>query len=232
MKANSKQTQVRGFVLKAGICALAMTASALASAQTAGSWLVKVGYNQITPKVTSGDLSAPALPGSKIDIGSNSQPIFTFAYMFTDNISAELGLGVPYTHEITGAGSIQGVGKLGTIQQLPPTLFAQYRFLDAKSTFRPYVGVGLTYGYFRKPTGSAALTALTNPGGTPTTFNVDNAWGVTPQVGVTFNFNDRWFADAVVSKSYISTTSHMSTGQHVDTKLDPVATAFSIGYRF
>ena len=41
---------------------------------------------------------------------------------------------------------------------------AQYHFMEAKSAFRPYVGLGLTYAYFTKETGSGALTALTNTG--------------------------------------------------------------------
>ena len=37
-----------------------------------------------------------------------------------------------------------GVGKLGTVKSLPMTLLAQYRFGDANSAFRPFVGAGPT----------------------------------------------------------------------------------------
>ena len=47
--------------------ALALTTSTIACAQSAGVWSVKAGINQITPKVESGDMSAPALPGTKAD---------------------------------------------------------------------------------------------------------------------------------------------------------------------
>lgn len=231
MKAILKQTGP-AVALKAGVLAVAMFAAAGASAQTAGSWMGKIGYNQISPKVTSGDLSAPALPGSKTDVGSDAEPIFTGTYMFTDHISAELFLGIPYTHDMYAAGSIRGVGKIGRVQQLPPTLFAQYRFMEPTSSVRPYIGLGVTYAMFRKPEGTGALTALTNPGGTPTTFNVDNGWGITPQIGLTWNFSGKWFADIAITKTYISTTAHLSTGQHADLRLDPVATAVAVGYRF
>ena len=219
--------------LKMLLIATAMTASAAVSAQTAGTWSVKVGINKITPKVNSGDMSAPALPGTKADVASDTEPVLVINYMYTDHFAAELHLGAPYKHNFLGAGSISGTGKLGTAEVLPPTVFAQYRFMDAKSTFRPYVGLGLTYAYFQKETGSGAMTALTNTGSaTPTTFKLDNAFGITSQAGVTYAINEKWFADVAVSKTFLKTTAHFSTGQTQDIKLDPVAVSVGIGYHF
>ena len=219
--------------LKMLLIATAMTASAAVSAQTAGTWSVKVGINKITPKVNSGDMSAPALPGTKADVASDTEPVLVINYMYTDHLAAELHLGAPCKHNFLGAGSISGTGKLGTAEVLPPTVFAQYRFMDAKSTFRPYVGLGLTYAYFQKETGSGAMTALTNTGSaTPTTFKLDNAFGITSQAGVTYAINEKWFADVAVSKTFLKTTAHFSTGQTQDIKLDPVAVSVGIGYHF
>jgi len=228
MSNSTKYTTLK--VLAIG--AVALCASAAASAQTAGSWSVAVGYNKITPQGTSDPLSAPSIVNSTTKVGSDGQPILNIAYMFTDHISAELGLGTPYTHDMYGAGALQGAGKLGSVQQLPPTLFAQYRFLEANSPFRPYVGVGATYVMFRDEKGSGTLTAISNPGGPATTFTVDNKWAVTPQIGLTYAFNNKWFADLMVSKTYITTKVHLSTGQSADAPLNPIATAISVGYRF
>ena len=120
------------------------TAAVGASAQSAGQWTAKLGLNQITPKVESGNISAPALPNSKADIDPDTKPIFVIGYSFTDNISAELNLGVPYRHSIVGADGIAGTGKLGSVEVLPPTAFVQYRFFTPESKFRPYVGVGVS----------------------------------------------------------------------------------------
>jgi outer membrane protein len=216
---------------KAIAATVILAASGAAAAQTAGTWLIKAGYNKIMPKVSSGDLSAPSMPGTKVDVDSAASLILTGAYMFTDNVSTELFLGLPYKHDLNGAGSIKGVGKIGTVEQLPPTLLLQYRFLEAKSVFRPYVGVGVTYAIFQKETGSGTLTALTNPGGA-TTLRVDNAWGSTAQLGATYAFDEKWFADMAIQKTYLKTTTTLSTGQKIDTRLDPVSINFSIGYRF
>jgi outer membrane protein len=102
--------------------------------------------------------------------------------MWTDRISLEGHLSLPYEHDIVGAGAIAGTGKIGSVKQVSPTLFAQYRFLDPASSWRPYVGIGPTYANFFGEKGSGTLTALTNPGGSPTRLKVDSAWGASAQV--------------------------------------------------
>src|SRR5262245_11656137 len=120
----------------------ALGAASGASAQSKGEWLGKVGVNRISPDVTSGDLSAPSKPGVKAEVGADTKPIFSIGYMITDHVSTELMLGVPYKHTLYGAGSIEGTGKLGTAEALPPTLFLQYRMFQPNAMVRPYVGIG------------------------------------------------------------------------------------------
>lgn len=214
------------------VAALAFGACASASAQTAGTWSASFGVNDISPRGTTDPFSSPSIVNSTTKVQSDAQPVLEISYNFTDHISAEFGIGTPYKHELDGAGSLQGAGKLGSLKQLPPTLFAQYHFLDANAQFRPYVGLGLTYAIFRDETGNGTLTAVTNTGGSPTTFTVDNAWGWTPQVGATFAFNNKWYADAMIGKTYISTTVHLSTGESANAPLNPLVGSLTIGYRF
>ena len=219
-------------VLKASLLAVLVAAAAPASAQRAGTMMFKIGVNQIDPQVSSGNLSAPAMPGTKIDVDAATSVIFTGTFMLTDNVSAELYVGLGYKHDVVGAGAIAGVGKLGTVKQVSPTLFAQYRFREAGDLFRPYVGLGLTYAYFYGEEGSGTLTALTNAGGPPTRLSVDPAWGLSPQVGAQYAFDRHWFADFSVIKTYVKTTNQLSSGQSIDTKLDPISVNLSLGYRF
>ena len=216
----------------------AMLAAALigfgsaAQAQSTGTWLVKGGFNGIAPAVKSGDLSAPSLPGSKVDVSSANSLIVTATYMLTDNASVEFVGGLPYKHDIEGAGSLAGVGKLGSIKQISPTVLAQYRFMAPSATVRPYVGVGLTYAYFYGAEGSAALTALTNAGGAPTRLSASSGFGLSPQVGVTVALHERWYLDASILKTFLKNSTTLSTGQKIDTTLNPLSTNVSIGYRF
>jgi hypothetical protein len=123
--------------------------------------------------------------------------------------------------------------ELGRTKVLPVTVFAQYRFGEANSAFRPYVGLGVTYAKFFGERTTASLNGLT--GGTlanPTTASVDSKWGLTPQIGFVYNFNERWFLDVAYYKSFLKTTAHLSSGQSVSLKLNPNVYAIGIGYRF
>jgi outer membrane protein len=220
-------------VVKMLVAVAAVAAASGASAQSAGQWTVAVGVNKITPHVESGDISAPALPGSKGDVGSDTQPVVVIDYGITDNISVETALGTPYKHKIYGAGAIAGTGELGSVEALPPTIFAQYRFFQPSAMIRPFVGVGLAYAYFQKATGSGKMTALTNPGSsTPTTFKIDNKLTGALQAGVAVNINERWFASAAIIKTFLKTDVHFSTNQTQHMKLDPQAVMVSVGYKF
>lgn len=210
----------------------ALAASSGASAQAAGQWAVKAGVGRITPKVESGDVSAPALPGSKASVSADTQPIFAVAYGLTDDLTVELDLGLPYKHEISGAGAIEGVGVLGTVKALPPTLFVYRRFFEPEARMRPYLGVGATYAYFADETGSGKMTALSDVGGPPTTFSLKNKLAATLQVGLIVNINRKWFVDGNISKTWLKTKVSFSSGQTQDMTLNPQAVTLALGYKF
>src|SRR3954466_14144500 len=97
------------------IAGAALLAAGAAQAQATGQWMFKAGWNDIMPKVDSGDLSAPSPPGTKGDVKSDSALILTAAYMFPENASVEFLAGLPYQHDIEGDGAIAGVGKIGSV---------------------------------------------------------------------------------------------------------------------
>jgi outer membrane protein len=204
----------------------------VANAQSAGSWMARAGVTTIAPQVTSGDLSAPSFAGTKTDVGSATQLGGGISYMLTNNVSVDVPLALPFKHKLYGAGAIAGVGQIGEVQALPITVFLQYRFMEANSKFRPYVGLGATYAKFFNEQGSGTLTALTNPGGPPTKLKVDSKFTVTPQVGATVAFDEKWFFDIFYSKSKLTTKNTLSTGQTLDIALDPVSYGIAVGYKF
>lgn len=233
----------QSFKVLAAAATLLVSASAMA--QSAGSWLVRAGVTKLTPDVTSGCLSAPdfgdPLPGSpglgcsKSDVTSNTQLSGGVTYMYTDNLSVDVPVALPFKHKIIGKGALEGTGEIATVKALPMTVFLQYRFLDAKAKFRPYVGLGATYAYFFDEEGSGKLTALTNPGAgstTPTKVSVDAKFILTPQIGATLALNDKWFVDVALTKSRLSTVTKLSTGQRMDIDLDPSSFSIAVGYKF
>lgn len=214
---------------------LAVACATQAHAQSTGSWVIKAGANRIAPQVDSGDLSAPSSPGSKVDIGANTQLIGSLTYYYSERCTVEGYFGLPYEHDVLGDGAMADVGRIGTVKQVSPTVFGQYRFLDSSRMVRPYVGIGLTIAHFYDIEGSGRLTAVTNPGGgVPTKLSLASRTKValSPQLGIQLKLGDRWFADASVIKSFIRNRASLSTGQSVDVKLNPLSTNISIGYQF
>jgi outer membrane protein len=220
-------------VVKMLVAAGAMAVATGAAAQSQGQFTVSVGANMLKPHVTSGAISAPALPNSLGDVSKDTQPVAVITYGVTDNISVESAIGTPYKHKIYGSGAIAGTGQLGTVQALPAIALVQYRFFQPNAMIRPFIGLGVTYAMFQKERGSFPMTALTNPGGgTPTTFSIDNKWTYSGQLGLQFNINEKWFANASYIKTKLSTDVHFSTNQHQHMKLDPDSYILSVGYKF
>ncbi|MDH0417912.1 OmpW/AlkL family protein [Delftia tsuruhatensis] len=209
------------------------TACMAATAQSAGTWSVRLGATRIDPQTSSGWLSTPSFPDTRVDVKANSQLTGGVTYMVTNNWAIDVPMGLPFKHDFVGNGAISGTGKLGRTKVLPATVFAQYRFGEANSAFRPYLGLGVTYAKFFGERTTTSLNGLT--GGTlanPTTASVDSKWGLTPQIGFVYNFNERWFLDVAYYKSFLKTTAHLSSGQSVSLKLNPNVYAIGIGYRF
>ena len=195
-------------------------------------WSLKLGINRIAPQVDSGNLSAPSLPGTQVDVKADTQPIVSLIVPVADHVTVEAFAGLPYRHDIVGDGAIAGSGNIGSTKQVSPTVFGQYRFGDNASPVRPYLGLGLTYARFYGEEGSGALTAMTSPGGSATRLSIDAAWGLSAQVGVAVTLGERWFLDAALVQTRLKTTTHLSSGQHIDTRLDPRSMAVAVGYRF
>jgi outer membrane protein len=218
---------------KLSLVVLALVAGSAAHAQSAGTWMARVGAIGLYPQVSSGDLSPPAFPNTQTDVSSDWTLGGGITYMITDNWSVDVPLALPFTHTLTGAGAIAGVGTIGTTKALPLTVWGQYRFGDAKAAFRPYLGAGLTYAYFYDENATNTLNALS--GGTPsnpTTFSIESKFALGVQAGATYAFNERWFLDGMVGYTWLKNTTTLSTGQTQPMTLNPVSVAISVGYKF
>ena len=218
---------------KLSLVVLALVAGSAAHAQSAGTWMARVGAIGLYPQVSSGDLSPPAFPNTQTDVSSDWTLGGGITYMITDNWSVDVPLALPFTHTLTGAGAIAGVGTIGTTKALPLTVWGQYRFGEAKAAFRPYLGAGLTYAYFYDENATNTLNALS--GGTPsnpTTFSIESKFALGVQAGATYAFNERWFLDGMVGYTWLKNTTTLSTGQTQPMTLNPVSVAISVGYKF
>ena len=204
-----------------------------AQAQTAGTLMVRGGATTITPNVSSGDLTAPTLASTKSSVGKSTRVSGGITYMWSDNISFDVPVALPFEHELFGDGAIAGVGKIGTVKALPVTALAQWRFMEPTSAFRPYVGIGITYAAFYGARSTSTLSAIS--GGTPsnpTTLSIESKWAATVQLGASMALDKNWFLDASYTYTPLSNRTTLSTGQTQDNKLDPSSVSLAIGYKF
>ncbi|MBU3738980.1 MAG: OmpW family protein [Rhodoferax sp.] len=201
-------------------------------AQAQSPWSAVLGVTALTPSVSSGNLTAPSLPGTKADVNANTQVTGSISYGFDERLALNIPLALGFSHELTGAGAIAGVGVLATTKALPITVLGQYHFMTASDRVRPYLGAGLTYALFYDTKGTAALTALTNPGGAATTMSLASKLVPTVQLGVQVRLNERMFLDAHYTKTSLSTRGTLSTGQTLDMTLDPSTVSLGLGWRF
>ena len=186
------------------IALLGMSASAMA-----GQFQVKVGASVIAP--TSDTTLAP---GAVVKADNEFAFTPSVEYFFNDNLSAELLLATPVSHDVLLNGD-----KVAKIKHLPPTVTAKYH-LKNSTGFTPYIGVGGT-----------AFIAWDEEG---VAKNVKEAYGVAGQIGFNFQPADakNWgvFFDARYAQ--ISPEVTLIDGTKFDLYIDPMVYTLGYSYKF
>lgn len=204
------------------VLVLAAALPVVASAHQAGDFFMRAGTATVRP--TEGSQDVMGLGSFSVD--NNTQLGLTFTYMATDNIGIELLAATPFQHKV----GLAATGNLAKVKQLPPTLMAQWYFLDSNSKARPYVGAGINYTTFFgekfNQTGEdAGLSDL----------SVKDSWGLAGQVGLDYQVDQDWMINASVWYMDIDTEVKFKANgeeQNIKTRIDPWVFFFGVGYRF
>ena len=217
-------------VLLAGLVFTAATLSSLPHAQAleAGDFMIRLRGVGVIPTGNSDNFS-PNLTTAGVEAQPMGVPELDFTYMITDEIGLEL-IATTTPHDIDGTGSISGLGDVGDVWLLPPTLLAQYHFLPGQ-TIRPYIGAGINYTVAY---GEDVDSSLENVIG-PADLNIDNSVGWAVQAGVDWEFDERWSLNFDVKYISLSPTATLTTATTRDTAevhINPVIVGVGIGYRF
>ncbi|MUT27231.1 MULTISPECIES: OmpW family protein [Mesorhizobium] len=163
-----------------------------------------------------------AVPGSDLSYSNTLTPELDISYYFTDNIATELILGTTYAN-IEGQGAIGGLGKVGKVWLLPPTLTLQYHFTDF-GAFKPYVGAGVNYTiFYHQQAGSAD------------DLKVKNTFGAALQVGFDYMVDQHWGVNFDVKKLFLKPDFDVTVAGAKLTgkaRLDPWLVGAGLTYRF
>ena len=237
------------------LLAAATLLSSGAMAQTQGDWLVRAGLGVVAPQGDSDNLvfEGVELDDYRIDVDDGYAAVFNVTYMATDNVGVELLAATPFKHDIKGDRVLSGLGEIGNVRHLPPTLSVQYHFRP-NETFRPYAGIGLNYTLFLDEEANDTLhqgiigtsNALlgTDYVGGATDLSIDDSFGVALQLGADIqisqafflNFDLRWIdieADAKLT-SVTETADGFQTilTSRIKTDIDPIVFSTTLGMRF
>ncbi|MBT0723016.1 outer membrane protein OmpW [Rosenbergiella sp. S61] len=204
------------------VLAMALVFPAIVSAHQAGDFFIRGGAALVRPTGNSDNV----LGLGSFNVSNNTQLGLTFTYMATDHIGVELLAATPFRHKV----GLRSTGNIATVHQLPPTLMAQYYFLDNSSAFQPYVGAGINYTTFfdNKFNDTGRQAGLTD-------LRLKDSWGYAAQAGVDYQLTDHWMLNASVWYMDIKTKVRFKAAgesQSIDTKINPVVFFLGAGYRF
>ncbi|WP_439331035.1 OmpW/AlkL family protein [Mesorhizobium carmichaelinearum] len=162
------------------------------------------------------------VPGSGLSYSNPVTPELDISYFFTDNIATELILATAHV-DIAGQGAISGLGQIGEVWVLPPTLTLQYHFTDF-GAFKPYVGAGVNYTIFYNQNAGSA-DAL----------KIKNTFGTALQVGFDYMVDQHWGLNFDVKKLFLKPSFDVTVNSAKLTgkaKLDPWLIGAGVTYRF
>ncbi|WP_028311409.1 OmpW/AlkL family protein [Derxia gummosa] len=137
-------------------------------------------------------------------------------YFVSPNISVELVLTNPQTHDIELSGQ-----KIGSLKHLPPTLLAQYRFANS-TPITPYIGAGVNF---------TKIWGVSLPAGSGLSLE-NKSIGPAGQIGVDFAFDKNWSLN--LDAKYIKLDVDLrKNGVKADTvNVNPWLFGVGVGYRF
>ena len=239
--------QAKKWMLVAATALLATSAYA----QKAGDWVLGGGVLTYAPQDKSQPLSfvepvARVIPGSGSDLKSATTLGLNVHYFLTDNWAIEGVLGVPPRLKLEGAGTLKGIGELGTARLYAPSLLGKYFFGNADDKFRVSLGLGVTYTQFRSVNLTNGLQnalggALGIPAGASrTTAKIDSQWAPVFNAGANYAIDKNWGVTFSVSYIPMKTDAKLTTtvnGNKVAVSktrltLDPIVPFLYVTYKF
>jgi len=223
---------------------LIVTGTLLATSSAFAQYTVQVGYADVDPGASASASSGPYIPANTTSLSVKAQQtlFFSIAYDITPQWDLQLALGYPPTHDvklrlINPANVPPSVAAkegqlIGTVRQIAPTVFANYKFGEASSKLRPFVGIGVNYTMFDQAESTALFNQLS---GGVTNNKLTDSWGLAAQVGATYKVGGPWSVSGTWSTADVKSTLTNNTygiERKTDIKFNPSVFILSVGYSF
>ena len=167
--------------------------------------------------------------GEGVDVSSAVVPTVAMTLFLNQNLAIEAICCVSQ-HTLTGQGSLQANGDIGSTWVVPATVTAQYHFTGLGAV-KPYLGVGLAaFLFFDEQVKGPLKTAGYN------NLNIDPALGLTLQAGMDIELSKGWYMTFDVKRIFIDVNPSF-TGNGLNkidgtASLNPVLVSAGLAYRF
>ncbi|HUN93879.1 MAG TPA: OmpW family outer membrane protein [Burkholderiaceae bacterium] len=200
---------------------------------------LRLGLYDVFYHVKASDVSGPFVPaGVNLDVKNLTTTYFAYTRDFGTALQLEIAAGWPPKAETVGKGpatlgSVPYDGQVvATSKWFSPTVLLNYRFLDAASAVRPYVGIGVNYTHFFARNATAAGQAAF---GGPTSISLSDSIGPAATLGLTWRVQGPWTINASYSMSKVKSNLSADTAGIVRTtsiNFNPSVLVVSGGYSF
>ncbi len=175
-----------------------------------------------------------ATVGATATVQNATTPIASAFHMFTNNIAAELTIGVPITMKVNLSlpALSTSINDAADADASFPSLVVKYLFNAPSDGFRPYLGLGVNYTYFRNT--SVNSNALVQ-GLAGTSQSLSSSVNPILNAGGIYSLTDRWSFNFGIS--YIPMTTNVTlvgSGTTTTGKLtiNPIDVTLKLGYKF
>ena len=235
---------------RAAILAVAsglLIAGSLAEAHEQGTWVLRAGAGQVSPKSGNLDLGSLDLGGglsldsASVEVDHGWSLVLSGTYMLTENWGFDVLASAPFNHDIDVKATVTNAGQtttvripLGNTSHLPPTFSLQYHSAP-DSQVQPYVGLWVNWTTFF----DEDLTNVAEGAGFQD-FSLDDSIGVAVQLGMDLAFSERWLVNFDARWANIETDVSATidvgdgpvTGNLGSVEIDPWVYQVNLGYRF
>jgi outer membrane protein len=224
-----EEFRMRKYVLAAALAALSLPGSAIA--HEAGEVFLRLGVSYADPYSSSSRVNGRR--GTGIEVDSSTAAGLTATYMVLPRFGLEASISSPFSHKLSYEVGRSHSYDLGKFSRLSPAFTAQYFFLNPKSRFQPYIGLGLNYTMYYNE--EVSREAKKNYGASD--LKMRNSVGFVSQIGMDFRITDRVFVNTSIW--WMGATSKVEWREaggsyrlKSDVDVDPWVYSLGVGFRF
>ncbi len=200
--------------------AFSLVAMAASQAATPKEWSIKLRAAYLETADDSDAFSALGIDFAEgaVSVEDKWIPELDIAYGLTENVVFEIVLTIPQKHSVY----LEGLGKLGSLEHLPPTFSFVYEF-NTESSITPYVSGGVNFTWITNKRLSVANIDLDLD---------DYSIGAALGAGFIVDIEDKWDIDT--SLKWIDLDSDVTAGgsKLTNAQLNPWLLSIGASYQF